>query len=186
MEEKIRVFVCVDFPSEVVKEVARVGEILGKTKFTGKLTELENLHLTLKFLGEIDSENLEKVRESLRGVRMEGFEAKLGGIGIFSYRGKPRIVWIKLNGKGIYELQKKVDSVLKGCRFALEERFMSHLTVARVKYVRDLKGFYGYVKNIKVRLLKFKVEEFKLMSSELDRIGPRYEILEEYKLKNEK
>ena len=57
MEKKengmIRCFICIDFPDEVIKEVARVQEELEKVKFNGKLTELENLHLTLKFLGEM-------------------------------------------------------------------------------------------------------------------------------------
>jgi len=57
MENKlIRAFIAIDFPDEVVKEIARVQEVLGKRQFTGKMTEPENLHLTLKFLGEIDWE----------------------------------------------------------------------------------------------------------------------------------
>jgi len=181
-KNKIRAFVCVDFPDEVMKEIARLQGLLSTRKFTGKLTELENLHLTLKFLGEIDSEKLERVREGLRGIEIKEFEARLGGIGIFSRRGKPRIVWVKVLGKGMNELQKKVDEVLSECGFEEEVRFMSHLTVARVKYVKSARDFVEYIKNISVKGLKFDVGEFKLMSSDLRRMGPVYEVLEVYKL----
>ena len=55
-----RAFIAIEFPDEVVKEIARVQELVSKIKFTGKLTELENLHLTLKFLGEISEEKVEE------------------------------------------------------------------------------------------------------------------------------
>ena len=58
-----RAFIAIDFPSEIVKEIARVQELLGKVKFTGKITELENLHLTIKFLGEIDEKQVEEVKK---------------------------------------------------------------------------------------------------------------------------
>ena len=64
-----------------MKEVARVQEILGNQKFHGKMTELENLHLTLKFLGEIDELKMEKVKEALGKIEFEKFEAHLGEIG---------------------------------------------------------------------------------------------------------
>lgn len=175
---KIRAFIAIEFPDEIVKEVARIQELLGKRKFVGKLTEPENLHLTLKFLGDVDPEVLEKIRARLREIKFEKFNVRLGDIGTFSYRGKPRIVWIKVLGKGVFELQKKVDDALAEFGFAREERFMSHLTVARIKYVPDLKGFYEYVKGLGVKKLRFDVGDFKLNKSELNEIGPRYELLE--------
>ncbi len=123
MQERIRAFICVDFPSEIVKEVARVQELLLKKKFAGKV-----------------------------------------------------------NGKPIYDLQKQVDDKLFDLGFAKEERFMSHLTVARIKFVKDIKGFYEHVCGINVKDLKFKVGEFKLMKSELSRMGPSYEVLERFRL----
>ena len=95
MEEKKehRAFVAIDFPEEVIKEVARIQEILENIKFTGKMTELENLHVTLKFLGEINFWRLKRVREKLKELKFESFDAKLDKVGIFSFRGNPRIIW---------------------------------------------------------------------------------------------
>lgn len=174
----IRAFIAVDFPDEVVKEIARVQELVGKKKFTGKMTELENLHLTLKFLGEIDEEKVEEIKEKLKQIKFKEMELKLGETGIFT-PGKPRIVWIKIEGKEIWELQKKIDSALENL-FSKEERFMSHLTIARVKYVKDKKEFESHVKNINVKKIKFKVNKFKLLSSELKPLGPSYKLIEEF------
>ena len=180
-EEKklIRAFIAIDFPDEVVKEIARVQELLGKKKFTGKLTELENLHLTLKFLGEIEEEKLGEARKMLKEVKFEEMDLKLGEVGVFGIKGSPRIVWIKIEGKQIWDLQSKVDDALKDL-FKPEERFMSHLTIARIKYVRDKKGFVEAVKGIKIKEVKFKADSFELKSSELKPLGPVYRTIEKY------
>jgi len=178
---KTRAFIAIDFPPEIIKEIARIQNILKKKQFTGKTTELENLHLTLKFLGEISLPTLEKVKEELSKIKLKKFEASPGEAGTFSYRKKPRIVWIKINGKEIFELQLAVDLAMEKCGFVKEERFMSHLTLARVKYVKSPSDFIEYVKNLSVREFKFEVEGFKLMKSELKMVGPVYETLKTYK-----
>ncbi|MCX8158951.1 MAG: RNA 2',3'-cyclic phosphodiesterase [Candidatus Pacearchaeota archaeon] len=176
----VRAFVCIDFDDEVIMEIARVQELISKTKFVGKLTELENLHLTLKFLGEINGEEVEKIKEKLSEIKFKTFEAKLGRIGIFHFKGMPRIVWIKLEGKGIYDLQKEIDEKL-GDLFKKEERFMGHLTIARIKYVNDKKKFEEKILKIPIKKIKFKIRGFKLKSSELKRTGPIYKDLWVYK-----
>lgn len=177
--EHKRCFICIDFDDEVIKEVARVQEVLGNLMFDGKPSELENLHLTLKFLGEIDNEKIEMVKERLKKVEFSCFEGKLMESGVFNFMGKPRIVWIKVGGKGIFDLQKKVDEALKDI-FKMEERFMSHMTIARVKYVKDKKGFVDYVEKVSVRDIKFNVKSFRLMSSVLTPNGPVHTLIEEY------
>ena len=176
-EKKItltRAFIAIEFSDEVIKEVARVQELLGKVKFTGKMTELENLHLTLKFLGEIDDAALEKVKKALSGIKFPAMKLKLGDIGTFTKRGNPVLVWVKVEGRAIYELQAKIDAVLKEVGFKTEERFMSHLTIARIKYVMDKRGFYGHVNSIHVKPIVFDVGKFTLKSSELRDVGPVY------------
>ncbi|MEK6855412.1 MAG: RNA 2',3'-cyclic phosphodiesterase [Nanoarchaeota archaeon] len=180
-DEKTRAFICIDFPDEVIKEIARIQSLILNKKFTGKITELENLHLTLKFLGEIDKETLEKTEHALSTLKFKEFEAKLLYPGAFSYRGSPRIIWLKIGGKNIFELQKQIDESLKQF-FKPEERFMSHLTLARIKYVKDKKDFVDYIKNISTKQITFKISSFKLKSSELKPLGPVYTTLQEYKL----
>ena len=76
-------------------------------------------------------------------------------------------------------MQKKIDSALEGL-FEKEEQFKSHISIARLKYVNDSKGFMKYVKNIAVKEIKFKVSEFKLKKSELRLMGSVYTDLDVY------
>lgn len=179
-ERNARCFIAITFPEEVVKEVARIQEVLSKAKFTGKMTELENLHLTLKFLGEVSEEKINEVKEKLKEVSFNEFEVYLSHAGVFSFRKNPRIVWIKVNGKSLFDLQKKVDEKMSEIGFKKEERFMSHLTIARVKYAKDRKEFKNYAENLGVKRVKFKIQGFKLLRSELESTGPVYSEMEEY------
>lgn len=183
-EKLTRAFIAIEFPDEIVKEIIRVQDEVLKVKFKGKLTEPENLHLTLKFLGEIDSRKLEEVKRRLKQVKFNEMELKLGDIGVFNIRGNPKIVWIKVLGDGIWELQKQIDLVLEGL-FDREERFMGHLTIARIKYVDDKKIFGERIKKIGVKEIKFENTGFKLKKSVLQALGPVYTDLEVYKC-NEK
>ena len=182
VERTYRAFIAVEFPHSVVKEVSHVQEVLAKWKFTGKITELENLHLTLKFLGEIEERKLEEVGKKLKEIKMDKFEVRLKSIGLFSFRGNPRIVWIKVGGKGIFELQKRSDEVLIELGVKPESRFMSHMTIARIKYVKDKEGFRKYVEGMGLKEVKFTINNFKLKTSELRAIGPIYRDIGEYSL----
>ncbi len=175
---KIRSFICIDLPDEIIKEVARVQSLLEKQKFTGKLTELENLHLTLKFLGEIDEIKLNQVKERLSKIKFQPLSLKLDKAGNFNYKGSPKIVWIKIAGDA-FNFQKQVDESLENL-FPKEERFMSHLTVARIKHVKDKKGFIEYINDLNPKKLEFTIDRFKLKSSELRTLGPVYKTIEEY------
>lgn len=176
-----RCFIAIDLPREAINEILRIQKIIReKTLFTGKLTEGENLHLTLKFLGEIDDEKIVLVKKRLSDIKFSEFFAETLEVGVFN-KDFIKIVWIKLNGKGIWGLQKAIDEKLKDL-FDVEARFMSHITIARVKNVKDKKSFIEYLSSIKPKKIKFKVNEFFLKKSELTSTGPKYEDIECYKL----
>lgn len=183
MPELVRSFICIDFPDEIIKEITRVQSELAKTKFQGKLTEPENLHLTLKFLGEVPKEVLEKVKSLLSSIKFQKLELKLGKVGVFSHRGNPRIVWIKLEGAPIFKLQKEIDKSLKDL-FPKEERFMSHLTIARIKHAKDKRSFDLKIKSLTAKKLKFEIDSFRLVRSELKTLGPIYTTLADFKSNN--
>ncbi len=177
----MRAFIAIELDKECTDEIIKIQKLLRKkVLFDGRFTESVNLHLTLKFLGEISEEKIEEVKKKLSEVNAEEFEAELGGIGVFS-KDFIKIIWIKLNGGGIFQLQKKVDEALKNL-FKPEERFMSHITIARVKKVGDKKGLIEYLKSIKPKKIRFKVDNFILKKSELLPDGPVYEDLESYNL----
>ncbi|MFH1711460.1 MAG: RNA 2',3'-cyclic phosphodiesterase [Nanoarchaeota archaeon] len=178
----MRCFIALDFTRDFRDEIERVQQELEKKKgWQGKLTERENLHLTLKFLGEIEDEKVEEVQKKLREIKMPDFSCYLGNLGVFT-PSLIKIVWVHIIGKEVLELQKKIDEKLKDL-FEPEKRFMSHLTIARVKFVKDKKILLGELGKIKTQNLKFPVREFYLMKSELTEKGPIYEELEKFSLK---
>jgi len=180
METK-RCFIALDLPREAINEIKKTQNLIWKkTLFTGKITEPENLHLTLKFLGEINEDKINEIRKRLREIKPKSFEAELGEVGIFSKQ-FIKIIWVKLNGKGVFQLQKEIDNKLKDL-FEPEQRFMGHITIARVKNVKDKEELIEYLENLKIKRIKFKVNEFILKNSELMPEGPVYLDIEKYAL----
>ena len=79
------------------------------------------------------------------------------------------------------KLQRQIDEKLKDL-FKPEKRFMSHLTIARIKEIKNKKRFLKELPNIKIPKIKFQIDNFYLMKSMLTSAGPKYEIISEYKL----
>jgi 2'-5' RNA ligase len=174
-----RCFICIDLPLETRKYLEEVQEILKKKNFFhGKFTEFENLHLTLKFLGEISEDKIVEVKERLKKIKFNIFPAHLDEFGVFSER-FISIIWIKLGGKGVFDLQKQIDDALDGL-FEKEKKFMSHVTIARPKKVFDKKTLLDYLCKMKIKEDDFNIEGFFLKSSDLMEDGPVYSTIEEY------
>ena len=101
---KVRAFISVDIPKKIREEIRKIQEIL--PGFNGKFTETENLHLTLKFLGDIDEEILLEIERRLREINFKSFETRISEIGVFSPE-YVKIIWVKLDN--CENLQKAVD-----------------------------------------------------------------------------
>ena len=173
---KKRIFIAIDLPLEISKEILKIQKQL--PSFIGKKTEVENLHLTLKFLGEIEQGQIEKIRKKLREIKIKKFKAEVRDLGVFSPK-FIRIIWLNL--KGCEQLQAEIDEKLSNF-FEKEKRFMGHLTLARIKKINNKEEFLNLLKSIELPKSKFEIKTFKLKSSILSSKGPRYEDVEIYNL----
>lgn len=171
-----RVFISIDPPEDVQRKIEEIQKLL--PKFEGKKTKKENLHLTLKFLGNVSDEQILEIDKRLKELRLKKFLIRVDGIGVFSER-FIRIVWLHLSG--CEELQSLIDTSLSDL-FKKEERFMSHLTIARVRKLFNKTEFMKDIKKINLPNITFEISCFKLKESILGEEGPLYKTLVEYPL----
>ena len=137
----MRAFICIDLPENILDEIIEIQDGLRKTNLiNGKFTERQNIHLTLKFLGEVNEDKFNEVKEQLSKLKFSKFSLKLDKLGVFSEK-LIRIVWVSVAGNELFEIQKDIDFCLKNL-FPKEERFMGHITIARPKFVK------GYIKTL--------------------------------------
>jgi RNA 2',3'-cyclic 3'-phosphodiesterase len=171
----MRCFISIEIPKEIKNKIIKIQAQL--PNFVGKKTEEENLHLTLKFLGEVNEQLLIDVKKRLSKINFDKLNLEIDSIGVFN-EDYIRIVWLHV--REAEELQKEIDLSLKDL-FRLEDRFMGHLTIARIKQVEDKRKFLDELEKIDFDKMKFSVDNFKLMKSNLTKNGPVYEVIEEYK-----
>jgi len=175
----MRTFIAIDMPAEIRKELVKIQEKLkekiGKIA-RAKFVAPENLHLTLKFLGELSDFKVNKIKETLRQVKFKAFKVKLNSLGVFTEK-FIRVVWINLEpAKPIMELHEKIDSLFE----KKDKNFETHVTLARIKFVSDRKEFISKLKEIKVEPLEFEINSFALKKSTLTEKGPIYETIREF------
>jgi len=174
----MRVFIALELPENLKNEIIKIQKEIEKEKlFVGKFTDVENLHLTLKFLGDISENQIKEIKKILESTKFNKFEVKIDKISVFN-SSFIRIIWVGLVGENLFELQNKIDNSLKEL-FSLEERFMAHITVARPKSVSDVnrRKLIDLLSKIKINDEKFVIDNFSLKKSELNRSGSIYEDL---------
>ena len=172
----MRCFIGIDLPNVAIKEIQKIQKKL-EPNFTGRLTSSENLHLTLKFLGEIEEDAINDVKKRLPSITHPPFELTLKDVGVFSQK-FIKIIWVKVSD---VPLQPLVDNCLKNI-FKLENRFMGHITIARVRSLADKKSFLQLINATTVNEVSFMVKDFYLKASIITPDGPIYKDIDRYKL----
>ena len=172
----MRCFIGINLPSTAIKEIERLQNII-EPHFIGKITESKNLHLTLKFLGEIDNDTLKKVKKKLFLIKFQPFELYIDKLGVFSKK-FVKIVWVKVFN---VPLQQLIDNSLADI-FEKEWRFMGHITIARIKNLKNKNSFLELINKTKVNKIVFMIKEFYLKESILQKEGPVYKVISRYRI----
>ena len=134
-------------------------------------------HLTLKFLDEINNDTLKKVKKKLSIIKSQSLKLYLDKLGVFSKK-FVKIVWVKISN---VSLQKLIDNSLADI-FEKEWRFMGHITIARVKNLKNKSSFLELINKTNVNKVSFMVTEFYLKESILRNEGPVYKVISTYKV----
>jgi RNA 2',3'-cyclic 3'-phosphodiesterase len=171
----MRTFIALKFPPKVLMQIKEIQDVLPECSC--KKTELKNLHLTLKFLGEVPSDKLEDIKLRLRNVKFSQFESEIKEIGFFDKQERG-ILWLGITN--CENIQKEIDKSLEGL-YEKENRFMGHLTIARTGKILS-KKLIEETNKINIPKMFFILDKFYLMCSKLKKDGPTYTVLEEYNL----
>lgn len=175
----MRLFIAIELNDEMKDYLFNLQKELkldAKIKWVGK----KHMHLTLKFLGDVAEEKLNKIIELLSGVKFEAFEFGLKCLGVFD-KSFPRVLFVDLwPTDKIMDLQFKVENMLKNL-FEMDKRFKAHLTIGRIKFVKDKSKFLDIIERFKVKDIRTKVDSFCLIKSVLRKEGPEHTIIKEFK-----
>jgi 2'-5' RNA ligase len=185
MPESIRSFLAFDMDSEAVrKRLAAVQNLLAQTDADLKLVEPQNIHMTIRFLGDITPATAEKIFAEMQQVQFTPFNVQIKGLGAFPDLRYPRVVWAGIT-EGAEQLQNvfnQLEPRLRSLGFPPDPKgFSPHLTIARVKTGRNKAQLADFVtKNANYDFGTIKAECLRLKRSDLTPRGPIYSTLKQY------
>ncbi|MGE5371092.1 MAG: RNA 2',3'-cyclic phosphodiesterase [Solirubrobacterales bacterium] len=179
-----RLFIAMDLPDRVKTEVIRVKNELSAGTGGVKWVEDENLHITLKFLGDVEEKSIEAIVDTIRRV-IDGcgpLRLALAQPGFFPNQHRARVIWIGMTGDldGFMGLGERLDQALAPFGFAPDPRRKIHLTIGRVKHEESLSEIARRARLSKVAPVAFEALTVTLFESRLSREGPHYYPIEKY------
>ncbi len=177
---KHRCFVAVEIPDGIKKKIA---PLLQELSLPGvKSVSVDNLHITLKFLGYLQKQQLEKVKQLFRTIQIHSFSFSVKGVGCFPTEKRPRVVWIACENVEFEKLAEEINAVL--APLFPKEAFTAHVTIARVKDLKNsetrdkIQKFIAKHKNDVFGTVPCK--DFVLKESQLRKSGSIYSTIETF------
>jgi 2'-5' RNA ligase len=183
----MRIFIAIDISEELREKIADIERKLHSNEFDVKFIEPKNLHITLKFLGDVKEEQINEICNVLEQVskNFKKFKLFINGLGYFGSPKYIRVIWLGVeNGESeIVSLIKILDEKLMHIRRNEFSRPSPHLTIGRVKTGRNREKLLQKINEFKdVKIGEMIVNEIKLKESVLTKKGPIYTDLKCFKL----
>lgn len=182
---KFRGFIAIDI--NVTPNILNLLKDITNSNADVKLVEPQNIHITLKFLGDVQEDNIEDIEQIMKDSvkEIEPFTLKLGGTGVFPNQNYIRVVWVGIKDAEIIEtISRSIDERLSQLGFKREKRgFSAHLTIGRVKTAKNKQLLLKVIERYKdFEFSTQEVNSIKLKKSDLTPKGPIYTTLREVKL----
>ncbi len=183
--EKIRSFIAIDVEESLRPKIAEIQDTIAQTNAKIRFVKPENVHYTLKFLGNISTQDVDEIFELLKTIPFKSFILEIGDVGCFPNLRRPRVIWMG-TGKGSEEISliaNNIVSKLKNLGFKPEKKkFVPHLTIGRVKFVKNRQALAKRLTELTgVEIGTMNVETIRLKKSQLTPEGPIYSTLKEVK-----
>ena len=178
----MRTFIAIEIPKDIRKKVDNLIKEFKEKGLPIKWVKFENLHITLKFLGEVEEGRLNEITSALKEVSKghSGFSINLEDLGCFPSNKNPRVLWIgvKQGKEEVVELARALEDCFIRLGFRAERRFHPHLTIGRIKKF----CLIDEIISMNFQSRPFLVDSFSLFKSTLRPEGPIYERLVELRL----
>jgi len=182
----IRCFVAIEIPDDLKSKIDQYIYSLKQIAPKIKWIKARNLHITLKFLGEIPQNLVQQVQNELLGITkiVNPFNMSIQDSGFFPNQNKPRVVWLGMQNNGnnsIFKIHEWIDNRLEPLGFDKEKRrFSPHLTLGRIKFPGNYSELAEYISQNEFQSFDFKVNEVVLMKSVLKPSGAEYLKIKSY------
>jgi len=185
MAQFVRSFIAFDMDNEsVLQRITDLQNTISKIGADLKLVEPKNIHITLRFLGNVAPNMVEKIHEEMKKVQFMPFDVNIRGVGAFPHLRYPRVLWVGI-ARGADQLKSIFDQLeprLRGLGFAPDPKgFSPHLTIARVRSGRNKAELARFVtENANFEFGIVRAECLRLKRSDLTPKGPIYSTLKEF------
>ncbi|TSK07413.1 MAG: RNA 2',3'-cyclic phosphodiesterase [Geobacter sp.] len=163
-----RLFIAIELPGEIKKTLSSLCCDLPGIRWVPP----DQIHLTLRFLGDVQPKEMTRLKEALAAIVFASFPLTVQGVGHFPSHGHPRVLWIGLeNSSSLLDLQRRIETAVTGVGIIPEERgFSPHITIARIKENASAAVALFEAKHRQLSFPLFNVHDFMLFSSVL---GPK-------------
>jgi len=175
-----RLFIAVDLPAEIKNNLEKMSFGIPGAKWI----DPQQIHLTVRFIGEVDGTTFLDIKTALEQVSLKPFSLALKGVGHFPPRGKPRVLWVGIEqSQPLQSLKGRIDKILATVGLQPEGRkFSAHITLARLKNspIHMVANFLAG--NGLFSQEPFEIKDFKLYSSTLTPKGAIHKVEKVYPL----
>ncbi|TXT56869.1 MAG: RNA 2',3'-cyclic phosphodiesterase [Candidatus Thorarchaeota archaeon] len=181
VSDKIRAFLSINITDDILlQKISKVQNSLDRSSAKMKLVEPENIHFTLRFLGDTSLAKLEALEKEVEKVSFDSFDIMIETVGTFPKISKPRVVWVGVihNATKFIELKRMIDSGFARQGYRKDRRFTPHATIARIRSIKDrkrLKENLMFLADTKIG--KMEIKRVSMMSSTLTPKGAIYKEL---------
>ena len=175
----IRLFVALLLPDDILEAIFGIHQDIPGIRWTS----MENLHLTLRFIGEVPPSALEELTETLSEIQTRSFRLSLRGIQPMPEIKPPRMLWLRVVAeKPLMELKSRVDGRIEKLKLKNDRLppFKPHITLARMRGVPCKRLAQYLTSYAEFQTQPFVVDAFHLFSSRLTSSGPVYEAIAVY------
>ena len=171
----MRCFLAIELTEELKEDIEKLQK---NFKIEGiKLVEKENLHITVKFLGDIDEKTLEKIKNL--DLSIHPIKTPIKELGVFPNENYIKIIWV--GAPKLTNILKEIDEKILELGFKKERRYIPHITIGRVKFIKNKKDLKEKIEKYKtVKFGNLEVKNIVLISSQLTEKGAIYTTIKKY------